>query len=320
MATIPSPALAEDAPRVISASDEETRHSQYDGPNIQKALEALHQDGFVVLKSVVGVDHVKQLNEYMSKEADDLVKDKAKPFNQGVDSNILQGPPITEAELLYNDVFFNPYVIQIMNAYLGARPIWNFLTGNNALPRTHGLRQPVHKDITFIHPQCPFFVIANIPLCSFNPTTGSTEFWLGSHAHTSGHQQIPATPESKLANAKLRVGEPTCDIKEDFAEERRRIRPPIQPVCEVGDIMLRDLRTWHAGMPNESEEYRIMLALGYQAQWYENHTLRAKLPLSQGNFFMKHDGQPIEVRADLLPDDTDFGGLNDIFDFRPSIV
>jgi hypothetical protein len=30
--------------------------------------------------------------------------------------------------------------------------------------------------------------------------------------------------------------------------------------------MLRDLRTWHAGMPNESEEYRIMLALGYQVR------------------------------------------------------
>lgn len=28
--------------------------------------------------------------------------------------------------------------------------------------------------------------------------------------------------------------------------------------------MLRDLRTWHAGMPNESEDYRIMLALGYK--------------------------------------------------------
>jgi hypothetical protein len=28
--------------------------------------------------------------------------------------------------------------------------------------------------------------------------------------------------------------------------------------------MLRDLRTWHAGMPNESDNYRIMLALGYQ--------------------------------------------------------
>lgn len=32
--------------------------------------------------------------------------------------------------------------------------------------------------------------------------------------------------------------------------------------------MLRDLRTWHAGMPNESDHYRIMLALGYQVRLF----------------------------------------------------
>lgn len=56
-----------------------------------------------------------------------------------------------------------------------------------------------------------------------------------------------------------------------------------------------------------------------KAQWYPNHTLRAKLPLSQGNFFMKHGGQPVEVRADLLPDKTNFGIVNDDFTFRPSV-
>jgi ectoine hydroxylase-related dioxygenase (phytanoyl-CoA dioxygenase family) len=172
----------------------------------------------------------------------------------------------------------------IQNRYLGAKPIWNFLTGNNALPHTKGLRQPVHKDITFFHPQvcsrdyapfiqrnatkplrkCPFYVIANIPLCPFNTTTGSTEFWLGSHASTSGKEQMIATPETHLANANLVVGEPTTNVLDLVREERRKIRPPIQPICDKGDIMLRDLRTWHAGMPNESDEYRIMLALGYQ--------------------------------------------------------
>lgn len=254
----------------------------------------------------------------MTGEADEIIKNNAKPFNQGVKSNILQAPPLKDAEYLYNDVFFNPFVIQLMNTYLGAKPIWNFVTGNNALPHTKGLRQPVHKDITFFHPQCPFFVIANVPLCTFNPTTGSTEFWLGSHASTSGHEQMIATPETHLANARLVVGEPTTNVLDQVREERRKVRPPVQPNCDKGDIMLRDLRTWHAGMPNESDEYRIMLALGYQAQWYPNHTLRTKLPLSQGNFFMKHAGQPVEVRADLLPDDSDFGTLNDDFQFRPS--
>jgi len=34
---------------------------------------------------------------------------------------------------------------------------------------------------------------------------------------------------------------------------------------------------------------------------------------------MKHAGQPIEVRAALLPDESDFGKLNDIFEFRRSV-
>ncbi|RFU34674.1 hypothetical protein B7463_g1675, partial [Scytalidium lignicola] len=363
---------AADGPRLIYATPEELAAARYDNANVQAALEALHQDGFVVLKGVVDVAHVEAISAYMNVEADELVRNNAKPFNQGVNSNILQGPPLKDEKYLYNDIFFNPFVIQLMNtfvfpytlplfspvvhlshphckppiptpfhppqlfnpplqniltpiftplttqrnSYLGATPIWNFLTGNNALPKTSNLRQPVHKDIVFYHPQCPFFVIANIPLCPFNPSTGSTEFWLGSHAHTSGHDQVIAKQTDTLTNARLRVGEPICNVREEVVEERRKVRPPVQPVCEKGDVMLRDLRTWHAGMPNESEEYRIMLALGYQAQWYPNHTLRCKLPLSQGNFFMKHGGQPVEVRADLLPDDSDFQKLNDVFSFR----
>ncbi|RDW80002.1 hypothetical protein BP6252_04640 [Coleophoma cylindrospora] len=306
----------QDAPRLIVATPDELKAGTYDSGNIQAALEALHQDGFAVLKGVVDVAHVEHLNEYMSKEADELVRNNSKPFNQGVNSNILQAPPLNDPAFQYNDVFFNSFVIQVMNAYLGYKPIHNFITGNNALPHTAGLRQPVHKDIIFYHPQCPFYVIANIPLCDFSKTNGATEFWLGSHAHTTGHEQVLATPDSTLTNGRLRVGEPTCNVLDDVIEQRRAIRPPIQPICQKGDIMLRDLRTWHAGMPNESDQYRIMLALGYQAQWYPNHTLRSKLPLSQGNFFMKHAGQPVEVRADLLPDDSDFGKLNDIFSFR----
>jgi hypothetical protein len=80
-----------------------------------------------------------------------------------------------------------------------------------------------------------------------------------------------ATPESKLTNAKLRVGEPECNVLPEVVESRRNIRPPIQPMCDKGDIMLRDLRTWHAGMPNESEDYRIMLALGYKVRFYNRN-------------------------------------------------
>jgi hypothetical protein len=86
MATTSAPVSGprEDAPRSITPTVEELKASSYDTPNIEAALEALSQDGFVVLKSVVDVAHVEHLNSFMTKEADELLKNNVKPFNQGV--------------------------------------------------------------------------------------------------------------------------------------------------------------------------------------------------------------------------------------------
>lgn len=97
------------------------------------------------------------------------------------------------------------------------------MTGNNALPNTQGLRQPVHKDITFFHPRCPFYAIANIPLCPFTPENGSTEFWLGSSILADPSEQIVATPERAQINYRLKVNEPECFLKEEYLEKRRAV-------------------------------------------------------------------------------------------------
>lgn len=136
--------VTQDAARLVTPTLEELKASRYDSPNIQAALEGLHQDGFVVLKSVVDVGHLEQLTARMSEEADQLLRDNAKPFNQGVKcrvlihgkllavvildcaddwlANILQAPPLTDGQYLHNDVFFNPFVIQVMNAYVCQLP------------------------------------------------------------------------------------------------------------------------------------------------------------------------------------------------------
>jgi len=46
--------------------------------------------------------------------------------------------------------------------------------------------------------------------------------------------------------------------------------PPVQPVIRKGSIVIRDLRLWHAGMPNMSDEVRVMLAMIHFASWYRN--------------------------------------------------
>jgi hypothetical protein len=80
----PTPELPKDVPRLIVPTTEEQRRERYSNDNIRKALEALHQDGFVVLKSVVDPEHVRKIREHMDVEARDLVENNKKPFNQGV--------------------------------------------------------------------------------------------------------------------------------------------------------------------------------------------------------------------------------------------
>ncbi|CAK4030651.1 Hypothetical predicted protein [Lecanosticta acicola] len=314
-----------DGPRAIHATASERSAQHYAPPNIQAALGGLHQDGLLLLKNIIDTSHIDRLRAAMSAETHSLLtaSPRANLYNQGVNSNILQCPPLDREDCLFADVYFNPFVCQLANAYLGSRPIWNFTTGNNALARTEGLRQPVHKDITFAdHPTAPFYLIANMPLSNFSPANGATEFWLGSHAHTTSSDQIPCTEETKYRASQIAGYDPTCEVRPHIVEARRKVRPPVQVACERGDVLIRDLRTWHAGMPNTSDEDRIMVAVGYQAPWYANHTQRLYVPVRHANFFLSAAGRrEVEVRATLVEEEEEEKGVlwrNYGFAFEPS--
>jgi ectoine hydroxylase-related dioxygenase (phytanoyl-CoA dioxygenase family) len=256
-------------PAAFKASPEEKSKQKYSTSTLQQILAQMHEDGLVVLEDVVDVAHVDAINEYMQKETDRLLEAPDSYFNHGVRSNILHCAPLKPG-YIFEDIYMNPFVIQVMNAYLGARPRWNFITGNNALSHTDDMRQPVHKDIRWPnHVTGPFYVIANVPLSDFSPANGSTEFWLGSHRATTSDDQ-----------SYDKDGNITCNVKEERLEQRRSQRPPIQIHMKKGSISLRDLRLWHCGMPNPSDEHRIMLATGYQARWYPNYTQRLKVRLT----------------------------------------
>ena len=76
-----------DGPREIHPTREELDRGQFGSANLQKALEAFNQDGFVVLKSVVDVEHVEHINDYMKAATDGIIQERhadAKAYNQGV--------------------------------------------------------------------------------------------------------------------------------------------------------------------------------------------------------------------------------------------
>lgn len=106
-----------------------------------------------------------------------------------------------------------------------------------------------------------------MPLCDFTADNGATEFWLGSHVGTTIEDQQVVTAGQQVSLKFFQAGDRIPWLTGEAKEARRAVRPPVQPEVCRGDIMIRDLRTWHAGMPNNSANHRIMLGLGYQVSF-----------------------------------------------------
>lgn len=134
---------------------------------------------------------------------------------------------------------------------LGPNPHLRFQSANTAFKASK--RQPVHVDVHFEFPKMPFAFGVNINLIDVDAERGSTELWPGSHLDTSWQAEVEKSGSV---------------IPEDMLERRKKVSPPVQPVVPKGALIIRDLRLWHAGMPNLSEEVRVMLVTIHFPAWY----------------------------------------------------
>ncbi|KAK2019019.1 hypothetical protein LZ32DRAFT_634590 [Colletotrichum eremochloae] len=250
-------------PAVIRPSDTEIRNQALSPRNLEIAVRHLHADGLVVVEDVIPHADLDVLNDKMVKDALHLqsLGDKG-PFNYNL-GNLQQDPPPV-AEYFYKSIFTNPVATQITSSVLGPRPKLTFLSANSAmppLPSPPPQRQPVHSDADFDHPSHPFALVVNVPLVTMTPDNGSTELWLGTHAATDAYASAQEGAHGDRASGRIRDG---------ALAARRAVRPPSQPVVRKGSLVIRDLRLWHAGMPNATASVRVMLAMIHFAPWYRN--------------------------------------------------
>ena len=120
------------------------------------------------------------------------------------------------------------------------------------------------------------------------PKTGSTEVWLGTQ---NGNVEDQEGAHGDRASGR---------IKANLLKERRAVMPPVQPTIPKGSVVVRDLRLWHAGMPNYSNDVRVMLAMIHFAPWYRN---QMRLELGEGVRPYVEDEKSLDIRADFIPDD-----------------
>jgi ectoine hydroxylase-related dioxygenase (phytanoyl-CoA dioxygenase family) len=155
----------------------------------------------------------------------------------------------------------------------------------------------VHSDLDFWHPHYfPFAYVININLVDVSPENGATELWLGSHHVSTMDEHVNSRTADPL------VIKPRC------REERRKHSPPIQPTIKKGSLMIRDLRLWHAGMPNKTDEPRIVLAFVVQPAWYQ---AKNALPLPENvKEHVESWGDEMQFQIDWVKGDVDHLNLN----------
>lgn len=256
-----------------------------------EAITYLHQDGIIVLDNAIDTAHLAALESILGPEAEVVARDPDHHFNFGYETrNMDQAPPLA-AELMFDDVWANPIAMAILRNVLGPDLVCHYANGNTALQATG--RQPVHADIDKPHPMYPFAYVLNIALCDVTAENGATEIWVGSHRESNIDQHTSADGEQGLT------------IKPEILKERRYHSPPIQPSTEKGSLMIRDVRLWHAGMPNGSDQPRIMLAFVVQPKWFQAPS-KVLLPLKAKSLVERWYAETgLEYNAEWVDGDVD---------------
>jgi hypothetical protein len=250
------------------------------------AKNAVATDGFVVLRNAVDLGHIAKLREKMFEDAEYLLHRTDQPFNW-TRGNLQQKPPVI-AEYLFRDVLVNEAVIQVTHSILGNGLKSAFYEGNTAVKSES--RQPVHADmgqlwpnLTVAHPA--YALVVNVPTVDMSAENGSTEIWPGTHLDTT-----------------IAIQDGEIEVSEVQKAARSVTHPPIQPTVAAGSILIRDMRMWHAGMPNRTDTPRPMIAMIHYVGWFPTGPIL--MPAGTESLFehpvLRTDAKFVEGEIDYL--------------------
>jgi hypothetical protein len=237
----------------IDITQQERETGQLTLEHFAAAVNAMREDGCVVLNDAVDPQHVALVHDRMIEDLDAILSRGDTPFNFNR-ANIQQDPP-PFPPYLFRDVLLNDLVISITKAILGPGLKNAFYSGNTALPNTPD-RQPVHADMGQLWPDLevatpPYALVVNVLPVDVSPENGSTEIWPGTHTDTS-----------------IFIQQGDIKVSAERLEARRSQCPPIQPAARAGSVVIRDIRLWHAGMPNRTSAPRPMIAMIHYVSWW----------------------------------------------------
>lgn len=253
----------------INLTQEERINQQLSPQTLQDAIDQIKMDGYVLFERVLPEDLLARLQGTFQEIFDEYValtgvdtKDVNENTKRGKNRFLMYLP----FQQPFNDpmIVTNPIVLQIMDAMLGKDYTCRYFATDTPLPGSD--YQGVHSDDAPLFPETdlvlpPAALVLNIPLVDTTELNGPMEAWPG------GSHRMPEN-----LNRPKRIQEIAASLT------------PAKVLMPAGSLLIRDLRMWHRGTPNNSESARPNMALIYNRPWYARDHVSPKIKIAQEEY------------------------------------
>jgi hypothetical protein len=275
------PARERDTMRIqISAAEQERRTLTPE--HRQAALDAFDVDGYVILGGAIDPAVLDALKPKLDEDTQMLLERGEWGGAGRVPGHLQQSMPRSAAHIP-RDIVTNPFVIEVTAAIVGAGVHNHFYNGNTNMPGSK--MQPLHRDsghlwAGHVHPTAS--IVINVCPVDVDENNGATEIWPGTH----------------------RIVGPIGDnrITAEMEKSRRETNPPVRTITTKGDAVLRDIRLWHRGMPNNGIEARHMIGMVHSAGFYHHNTA---IPVNADAVHL-FDDPVLTTLTEIVADDYDY--------------
>lgn len=238
---------------------------------IERAVRIFDRDGFVVVRDALTPEQTEFLADGVLRAVEEIVSlDGARDGNRGSHRYSFGGTSITRSMLHrpeWRMLVDLPTVTPILSAIFGSSDYMvRAASGDFCLPGAVGY-QPLHADMgDFVSPE-------RTPFSSFRDRHGRL---------TTRELPTPYVCVNFLPFDQTALNGPTRQIP---GSQHARVAPPtlaeepewmrLSTVCPApaGAVQIRDVRAWHGGTPNLSDQVRAIPNVEFYAPWFREPTI-----------------------------------------------
>jgi ectoine hydroxylase-related dioxygenase (phytanoyl-CoA dioxygenase family) len=226
--------------------------SRYDATQIKQFADAVITDGFCVLPKHFSPEKLEYWRQSFLPLLERHIEREGHLENRG--------PARYYVTLPFTEPFADPSiyedddVLAIVEQLVGTEAVMCQLASDT--PLLGSTTQDIHRDALPLFPETgqetpPFQLAVNFPLVEVTMESGPMEVMRGTHMMS----------------------------KDDGLRRLERGEVPLEPITmKLGDVMIRDVRGLHRGTPNQTDEPRPMIVIGYSRRWLFRPEVSIQIP------------------------------------------